>query len=404
MAGHHSRLSRRRLLQAAGSTSAILLAGCTAGLTQEDLRVAWTTTRQTEYDGNHHAMAGTVVDSTPMVAAPLNDFDGSDRCGLIAVTADGDIEWDDRRPPGDCTPHGVSDVGVGALTTPDRAEFLLATETGDIYAYDAATGDQTMHASVFESLGYSAPTILSHADTRLLVGVDFEGTVVAVRPDGTVAWRDNLGSNVPLDPLVDDFDGDGAPEIAVSPRRPDRVVSYRADGEVYVDVDIPEQPRSWTRLSQSNRVDLAIATRTGQIRFLDGTDGTQFTGPAVGSRPRVGSGAPRNTSVFVADERGQLAAINPDSGEKTWEQSIVDDQVDFAAPAVGTLAGGPVVAVAGGDGTVAIYEAVDGELLARRRLDGPIHVPPVFVGAGDSDDALFALLGDGRITRLTYHP
>lgn len=386
---------------AAGAT----VGGCLDRRDDPGLAVEWTAGRGTEYDGNHHDMAAAAVDGRRVVAAPINDLDGSDRCGIHAVRPDGTTAWTDRRPPGHCTPHAVGDVGVGPLTTPDRPEFLLSTETGEVLVYDAATGERTLAAAVLDDFGFSAPAVARLGEDRRLVAAGIEGSLVLARPDGTVAWRRDLEGNVLLDPLVGDLDGDGVDEMVVAPRRPDRVIRLDADSAVVWSREVTEQPRSWALVPSTGGADWAIvvAGRTGGVALLDVVDGAAVADAAVGTRPRVGAHTDDPGTVFVGDGHGRLTALDRRDATVRWERRFAEGSTKLAAPSAGRLADGtPIVAVGGSDGTVAVCRAGDGEVLARRRLDTAVWVAPVLLAWEGSDDPLFVLLGDGRVARLTY--
>lgn len=409
MEGRCRTISRRSALKQIGAVGTLSLAGCfdtDQTNLPGSLSVEWVTDTTTEYDGNHHAMATATVDGQPMVAIPLNDFDESDQCGIVTIDAAGNEQWRERLDPEDCTPHAVGDIGVGDLDTDDRPEFLAATETRDVFAFDAETGEVIFQEDLLESIGYSAPTIgdLTGDGQPDVIVVDFERSLSVVRQDGTVVWTEELDGSVWKGPFVTDFTGDGHLDVAVNHgRRAGEVVLFNAAGDVHWRTDLEGPSLTWTVVDRDRSPGIVVATRNGYVERLDGATGDIEWSSEIADRVAVG--ATDGDHVYASAKDGAVRGITLEEGTERWTTQVSDDEVRMPGLAVGAITerDAPAIVAATYDGRIGVCDAESGDLLVRREFDVGFYTPPVTTDiTGNGRDEILVLHGDGRVAALSY--
>lgn len=401
-------LRRRTLLARLLPAGGVLAAGClNAGrsTTPGSLSVEWVGGDAATYDGNHHGMAAADVDGRPVLGVPRNDFD-EEGCDVVAIDDSGQVLWDVPLAMGDCNPHAIGHVGVGAPNGDDRPAFLVAMEAGDVIAYDAATGQETFRATdLLESIGFSAPvaTDLSGDGTPELAVTDFAGNLSIVRPDGSIVWTAALESPVHLTPIAADLTTDGDPNLAVnSGRLPGEVICFDGDGEVAWRAERDDAALSWSLVERRDTSAIALTDRD-RVALLDGRTGESLWSTALDRDARVGPGD--GNSVFATARDGVVRALDLGDGTVRWETKLSEERVRMVSPAVGAVSGGSTTNVVATtyDGTVAVLDATAGELLASRELDVGLFTPPVLVDVTeDGRDDVLLLYGDARVGALTY--
>lgn len=401
-------VSRRSVLKHIGTAGALSIAGC-FDTNQTDLpgslSVEWTSDTATDYEGNHHAMAAATVDGKSVIGVPRNGLDDSEDCGVVAVDATGDILWNSPLPPEHCNPHATGDIGVGDVDGDEHPEFLAATETAGVFAYDAATGEETFRQDLLDSIGYSAPVVadLTGSGTPEFAVVDFSGNLSVVRADGSVVWTHELGPPVYVRPLVADFTGDGALNVAVNHgRRPSEIVCFDGGGEIVWRTEQEHSSLTWSFVERRDRMAI-VATVGDNLVLLDGETGQHQWTTAVGERVVVGESD--RAHVYTAARDGAVRALDLDDGEIQWTKQVTEDGVRMPPPALGTVTGdgSANVVAAAFDGTVAVLETESGDLLARRRVDTDIYTWPLTADVTeDGRDNVLVLQGDARVVALSY--
>lgn len=405
--------SRRRLLEQVGGGITLSLAGCINTSRSDlpgELSSEWVGETTTEYDENHHAMTTATVDGQPLVCLPRNDLDGAQTCGVVTLDANGAVLWSDTLPPEHCNPHAVGDVGVGDLTGDDRSEFLVATESEGVVAYDAATGDETFRQKLLESISYSAPIVanLTDDDTPELAIVDFAGNFSVVRPDGSVVWTEaeELEQPVYVTPLVADFTGDGRANVAVHHGRdPSEVVCFDGDGEIVWRSEQGYPSLTWT-LADRDTGPALVTSRGNTVVLLDGADGHQHWSTTVGDDLReVRLGEADHRHIYVGGPDGTVRALDIHDGTVQWKKQMTEDSVRMPPPAVGAVTGSETrnVVAATYNGTIAVFDAESGDEFARRQLDTGFYTQPRTVDlTGDGRDEIILLNGDARVSAFSY--
>lgn len=406
------RLSRRRLLATASGALLATGAGCVHASGSElpgTFAVEWTTNKPDSYEGNHHDLAAATVDGDWRIAVPQNGINGADDCGVVTYDGSGTEVWRQRLPSEHCGPHAIGDVGVGDLTAADGPEFYAATSTGDVVGYDARGGDEQFRAPAIDSIGFSAPVVthLGADDEPILLVADFQGPLSAMSGEGSVRHSIPLERPVYVDPMVADVTADGRDNVLVNHGAyPNRVVCFDPEWTVAWEATQEKAPRSWTQFERN--AGPAIATVDGNtVRAVDGGDGSLAWSTEVGEGLlEAHVGGADGSQLFVSAPDATLRALDVDTGDIRWAETIADDESRMSPPVVASLADGEssTVVAAGYDGTVTAFDD-EGEMLAREELDTRLYTQPVpvdFTGSGTED--VLVLFGDARVAALSYEP
>lgn len=395
----------------------------TADDTPGELTREWVSETATEYDGNHHDIAVATVNGEPVVAVPRSDYDGSDRCGIVAVDASGDVAW--RRPfsPDHCTPHAVGDVAAGTLHGGGEPGFFAATEQEVVLGVDAATGAATFEHETTSS-GFSAPVVadLTGDGRRELAVVDLSGRVQVVQADGTTVWSTDVGRSSLADPVATDATGDGTTELVVASRpegsRGGEISVFDATGTLVWNATLerpathvvptavggnPNGPASATGSGSDVKTRLVVSTRGGDVVGFDATGERTWSR----SYPALATvGATTVETVYISTDDGSVHALETAGGSDRWTRGVGGEDGSLSRPTLADVTGdGSLeIAVTGSDGTVAVLDG-DGEVLAREATGAPVHVAPAFADAtGDGTADVLVLLGDGRLAAYSFEP
>ena len=369
------------------------------GAPADDLTVEWVGDIQTAYGQNHHQVAVATVGEAPVIAAPVNDLDDVDFCGIAAYDADGQVRWHAPLSVDACNPHAIGDVGVADRADGESPAFLAITAERVVAAFDGDDGERTLERPV-DSIGYSAPAVADVTGDGIeeIVAVDFEGSVHVVRPDGSLVWDRDLDGRTWADPIVTDVTGDGETEIAVA-HGFGHVTVLDREGSVLWQVDLDRPITAWTAIERDAGVDLVAATRADTVLALDPEGRTRWSTSVEGA---TSVGDPDGTRVYVGDGTGTVSALDLEDGSIEWRRTIVED-VRVEAPAIGDVTGdgSPELVAVARDGTVSVLEPATGDELARHELDDPIYVSPTLADVtGDGADDVVLLFGDGRVALL----
>ncbi|ATW89517.1 outer membrane protein assembly factor BamB [Halohasta litchfieldiae] len=399
-----SRISRRSALAAAGSLLSVSVAGClglrervSQTLSSTELRSLWTSDRTTEYGGNHHQFAAIDSVDEPRVVAPHSSLTGSDDCGVTAADGAGESAWTEPIDRTHCTPHAVGDIGTGVRD--GGREVFTSTENGELLGFDAVSGDQTLDATVLDSIGYTAPVVGDFIGSNHVVAADFEGLIVAISPESEVVWSHDIDTRISTSPILTDLTGDSEQVLAIAHgRRSDSGVSvFGASGQRQWTEPVDATPRSFTTVTDGSDQLLAVGTRETAV-CIDANGETQWTTP-FGEVVSVGDS--HDDQLLVAVNDGLLRSLSVADGTVSWEQSLVDgDETRLNAPVVGDPFGDgtPTIAATTYTGAVVLLDTA-GEIIVRHEGDDSIHVSPQFVDlTGDGSDDLVSMDGHGRLS------
>lgn len=403
-------ISRRTLLRGLLAVPATGLAGCTLRSQHTlpgTLTLEWASDTRTTYTQNHHALAVASVDGEPVIGVPLNDRRNEGNCGLVALSRDGTVRWRHDLPPAECTVHAVGHLGAGSLPPDATNGFLVATETGRLLAFNAASGDPRFQADLPDWVGFSPPTTgrLTHPDALDIVAVDLGGTVTVFQANGTPGWQRDAGGIVWAPPIVTDLTGNDTPDIAVAYGGPDNgAVVYDAAGNEIWRAEFPDFAPGWSAIPTDQGVDLVLPTRAGTVVRLAGPTGEVVWQTDLPIR-RIEATA-TDHGVYVTGA-GRAWRLRLDDGEPEWDARVTDDEVRLSSPTAGRFATDPpvTIAVTAFDGTIAVIDAATGRMLARTTTDEAIYTPPVAADVTrDGRDNLIVFHGNGIVNALSYHP
>lgn len=354
---------------------------------------------------NHHSVAAVRTEGRTIIAAPVSSVGGSSgaKCALVMLDGTGTVEWERTIRNRSCATHGIGDPTIADLDGDGEPDVLVPTTENVLYGYDVNDGTETLRFDL-TSFGYSAPAVLAEPVRRAVVA-DFNGSVFAVRPNGTVAWRDQVAAGVTADTRRADFDGDGGPEVAVS--APGNVTLYEPNGSVVWERSV------YAAFAASGSVDgaqtLFVATGDG-VAALDGATGaTEWRWNTSNNRPAIhalGDGdGDGSKELYVTTGDGNLDALSARTGEVEWHAGLSTADSVTPPPALGDLDGdgeSELVTVTNG-GAVSVRDPANGNRLASYERDVAVWTHPTLVDLdGDGTDEVLVMYGDGRVVALSY--
>jgi outer membrane protein assembly factor BamB len=401
--------------------------GSSLSLTSE-----WVSDTGRDVTANHHAAAAGQPDVAGrpersggppgMVYAPISGRADTDQCALYGLHAENATSsWRYQVPESACTIHSVADPTLADYDGDGTDEVLAATTEKAIVALHPTTGEVEFRHEL-DSYGYTRPIIAdllgggdgadSDDDASEIVVVDAQGTVSVLRANGSVAWSKRLDSYTWGQPAVADFDGDGAPELAVGIGGNGTVYLFERDGTVaWKRTDAFDDSITWMTTGQADddpAVEIVAATSAGTVTALDGRRGeTEWNRDfgrfaavhAFGDGDRDGE-----TEVYAGARDGKLRAIEAATGTVEWTTQLTSADVQMTPPpTLGDVDGdGEAELVAAtNDGKVAVVAPESGDVLSRYERDVAIFARPVLADVDDDGAAeVFVTYGDGRVVQL----
>ena len=365
----------------------------------------WVSDTPRQNQVNHHPVTAVRTDNQTVIAAPVSSVGGTPdaKCALVVLDGNGTTEWERTIPNRSCAIHGIGDPTIADFDGDGGLDVLVPTTENVLYGYDAKSGTETLRFDL-TSFGYSAPAVVAEPTLETVVA-DFNGSVFAVRPNGTVAWRDQVAPGVIADTKNADFDGDGSPEIAVS--APGNVTLFEPNGSV-----------DWQRSIYANfavsgsvagNQTLFVATEDG-VRALDGSTGaTEWRWNTSNNRPAIhalGDGdGDGSKELYVTTGGGHLDALSARTGAVEWSATLSTDDSIAPPPALGDLDGDgdPELVTVTNSGVVSVRDPSNGNRLASSERDVAVWTHPTLVDLdGDGGDEVLVMYGDGRVVALSY--
>jgi outer membrane protein assembly factor BamB len=392
---------------------------------------------------------------TGMAYAPISGRVDTDQCALYGLHAEnGSSAWRYQVPESACTIHSVADPTLADYDDDGTEEVLAATTEKAIVALHPTTGEVEFRHNL-SSYGYTRPIVADLVDdedgagdeggedgargedgedgargedgedgargedgeggdnSSEIIVVDAQGEVSVLHPNGSVAWSKQLGRYTWGQPAVADFDGDGAPELAVGIGGKGTVTLFERDGTVaWNHTEAFDDSITWMTTGQADddsAVEIIAATSTGTVTALDGQRGEtewhhEFGGfaavHAFGDGDRDGE-----TEVYAVARDGKVRAIGAATGTIEWTTQLTNADVQMTPPpTLGDVDGDgePELVAATNDGKVAVVAPDSGEVLARYERDVAIFARPVLADVDDDGTAeIFVTYGDGRVVRLS---
>lgn len=376
---------------------------------------SWVSDTPRDNEFNHHAI-GAGADGDVLVA-PVTEQPGGDAeltdtsCSLVRLADDdGETLWRDGMPPEACFTHALTEPAVEDIDGDGTADAAVATTEEALVVYDGADGDEQWRVPL-STYGYGRPTVanVTAADGPEVVVSDIGGGVVLAHSNGTVAWRVSLNDTVGerqsvyQSPLVEDFDGDGRPEILVGSNG--ALVLLSDEGTV-----------EWQREDSARYVASVetddgagiIAAGTSTVRAYDGASGAVTWNRSIsnGRVHTVGDGDGDDTpEVYVGRIESEVLALDATSGVTEWSTTVSGEDTIVASPRLGDVTGDgrPEVLAAARTGTVTALDAESGGEVAVYERSVPVwtFVTPSDID-GDGSDEVLVRYGDGRVVALDY--
>lgn len=398
------------LLALMGATVVFGLTGVSGGGT---LTEQWISNTERDFRVNHHPVAAAQTGDGAIVVAPINEqsttADLSDTSCVVARLdpANGTTTWQAGLPAANCTIHSLTGPTIADLDGDGRMEVLVATGNRTLVTYDATAGTVEWRHGLSD-IGYGAPAVadLLPAAGKEVVVVDIDGGVYTVHANGTTAWSRNTSASTWASPQIDDFDGDGGAEIAVTTG--ESTVLYEANGT-----------RSWrtngsgtwagTGQADDDRAPELFVSHLEEVTAYRGTDGTTVWsrdfGSIAASRSVHDGDGDGVEEVYVGLGGGTVVALDATDGSTEWTTRFRGENRVMAPPTTGDVDGdgsAEVVAVAQ-SGAAYVLDPSSGERLATYEREVPVWTHPTVADVdGDGDEDVLVMYGDGRVVALSY--
>lgn len=392
---------------------AVLTLGDGGGGSPVELTEQWRSDTARDVRANHHAVAAGRIDGKGVVYAPISGQSGSDGCALYALSAaDGSALWRHPIPAANCTIHSVADPTLADYDDDGLPEVLAATTERTVTAYHPLTGEAEFRHDL-DSYGYTRPIAADFlpGGGSEVVAVDVEGTVFVVRANGTTAWTRQLETKTWGQPAVADFDGDGAPELAVGLGGDGSLVVFERDGSVvwrrgeFVDGSI-----TWMTTGDADgdgAEDAIVATSEGEVVAVDGRGEVRWSRDfgdfaavhAFGDGDE--DGAPE---VYAVARDGRLRSIDAEDGDVEWTTTLTRADVQMMPPpSLGDVTGDgtPELVAPSHDGVVGVVDPADGSVLASYGRDVPLFTRATLSDTdGDGRVEVYVTYSNGRVIAL----
>jgi outer membrane protein assembly factor BamB len=376
---------------------------------------SWVSDTPRDNEFNHHAIgAGSDGD---VLVAPVTEQPGGDAeltdasCSLVRLAADdGETLWRDGMPPEACFTHALTEPAIDDIDGDGKREVAVATTEEALVVYDGTDGSEQWRVPL-STYGYARPTIanVTAADGPEIVASDIGGGVVLAHSNGTVAWRVALNETVGerqsvyQSAIVEDFDGDGRPEILVGTT--EALVLLSADGTVEWQRDDAARYVASVETDGGARI---VAAGTSTIRAHDGASGTETWNRSItnGRIHTVADGDGDDTpEVYLGRIESEVVVLDAESGDTEWSTTVSGEDTIVAAPRLGDVTGDgrPEVLAAARTGTVTALDADSGGEVAVYERAVPVwtFVTPADID-GDGRDEVLVRYGDGRVVALEY--
>lgn len=368
------------------------------------LSVVWISDTARSNQVNHHSVAAKRIGNHTFIAAPVSAVSGNKgTCALVMLDANGTIDWRQKLAKRACAIHGFGDPAIVDFDGDSKPEVLVSTTENVLYGYSATTGEIELHVNL-TSFGFSQPLVLTEP-TRKIIAVDFNGTVFAIHPNGTVAWRDHVAGGVIAAVEKGNFDSDGGPEVVVG--APGNVTLYEPNGTVAWQTPIPATFVVTGEVAGNQTI--FIANSNGIIRLDGSTGAVRWRWNTSNNRPAIyslGDGDEDGVKeLYVATGGGNLYALSARTGNVEWHVTLSVQDTIVPAPVLGDVDGDghPELVTVTNSGIVSVRNPQTGELLASYQRNVAIWTHPTLVDLdGDGSKEILVMYGDGRVVALSY--
>ena len=172
-----------------------------------------------------------------------------------------------------CNIHAFGDPTVADLDGDGNNQVFVATTEEVVHTYDLETGQEQFSRDL-AGWGYAAPIItdFTPSEGRELIVADLSGGVFVFDSTGSPLWSRNFSSTVaPI--FVEDFDADGADELAVGEGR--NVTVVERDGTTATQTAVGGSV-TWMTTGEADdddAIEIVAATINGRVVAVDGQTG-----------------------------------------------------------------------------------------------------------------------------------
>ena len=309
-----------------------------------------------------------------------------------------------------CNIHAFGDPTVADLDGDGNNQVFVATTEEVVHTYDLETGQEQFSRDL-AGWGYAAPIItdFTPSEGRELIVADLSGGVFVFDSTGSPLWSRNFSSTVaPI--FVEDFDADGADELAVGEGR--NVTVVERDGTTATQTAVGGSV-TWMTTGEADdddAIEIVAATINGRVVAVDGQTGEieweqEFNNLAAVYAFGDGDGDGQ-AEVYAVAQDGKLRALDASDGTVEWTTTLTTEDIQMTPPpALGDLDGDgelELVAVSQ-DGAVSVVNPNSGEIIDSYERDVSIWMRPTLADL-DDDGALEILVtyGDGRVVALSF--
>lgn len=376
------------------------------------LTEVWVSDTARDSVGNHHAPTAKRIGNETLIVIPVNANAGQQvgDCALYAFAADLQDRWRTSVPPEQCNIHTFGDPTIGDLDGDGADEVFVATTERVIRAHDARTGAELFSRDL-AGWGYAAPVItdFTPSEGSELLVADLSGGVFVFDSTGAPIWSRNLSSIIaPI--FVDDFDTDGADELAIGEGQ--NVTVLEADGTIALRTAVGGSV-TWMTTGQADddrAIEIIAATADGRVVAVDGRTGDsewtrQYNTLAAVYAFGDGDGDGQ-AEVYAVAQDGKLRALDASDGAVEWTTTLTTaDSQMTPPPALGDLDGDgiPELVAVSQDGVVAVVDPTSGDIVDSYKRNVPIWMRPTLADLdGDGTLEILVVYGDGRVVALSF--
>ncbi len=221
--------------------------------------------------------------------------------------------------------------------------------------------------------------------------------------DGSIAWSKDLDQPVFVSRLVADLTRDGTLIIILNHgRSPSTVVCFDEAGNLVWEQSLPDSITWWT-LTHSPTLPGIFVSVNDRVVSLNGQSGAINWKRRVGRNPAVG--AVDQAMAYVTVRDGTLRALSFASGSERWRNRLTDNTGYSSAPILGQVMRGEERAViaAARDGTIGVFSAQSGNLLAREKLSATLYTSPRLLDVPrDGSHDIVVMTGSASVRAFTY--
>lgn len=385
---------------------------------QGQLTEKWVSSTSRNTVGNHHVPAVAEIDGSKRIVVSVNVEQKKGTCSLVELTANGTKRWQTEMPKKACNIHGYGDPLFADYDGDGTTDVLVATTEDKLLGFTA--GGEREFTGNLSWWGYTQPIVTDFTKTpgKEIVVTDLNGTVFVYSANGDLVWQKHIenAASVVAAPAIEDFDGDGTPELAVGERN---VTVFDRNGTVKWKTPT-EGSVNWMTTGQTDddpAVEIIAGTFDGSVTVIDGKTGETQWSKSFGRLAAVksvgdgdGDGQVEVYASTLHEEGdtdiGKLRALDASDGSVEWTTTLATEDVQTMPPPVlGDVDGdrNPELVAVTETGTVSVMDPKTGSVLASYERNVPIwtHVKLADID-GDRGREILTMYGDGRVVALDY--